>query len=200
MTRAARSGKCWSSQCWNSGFTSQGRRSTMPNGGARAGRRGGFEDALDLRLVDERDDRRDAHAHRHAGARPAPRSCAAAGAARRRAARGCARARRRARSPRHRPPPGRARPSARSGRGRARRRDDLVTSENGCAHSASTSITERVMPQLALDRLVGVGGRADVDQRSAGRRGSANASRSRSAALTLAMMRVSKSSPGERLR
>ena len=34
---------------------------------ARAGRRGGFEDALDLRLVDERDDRRDAHAHRHAG-------------------------------------------------------------------------------------------------------------------------------------
>ena len=29
MTRAARSGKCCSSHCWNSGFTSQGRRSTM---------------------------------------------------------------------------------------------------------------------------------------------------------------------------
>ena len=26
--------------------------------------------------------------------------------------------------------------------------DDLVTSENGCAHSASTSITERVMRSL----------------------------------------------------
>ena len=31
MTRAARSGKCCSSHCWNSGFTSKGRRSTMLN-------------------------------------------------------------------------------------------------------------------------------------------------------------------------
>ena len=53
---------------------------------------GGLEDALDLGLVDERDDRRDAHADRHAGVAPASRSCAGADAARRRAARGCGRA------------------------------------------------------------------------------------------------------------
>ena len=41
---------------------------------------------------------------------------------------------------------------------------DLVIIENGCVHSASTSIIERVMPQPPLHGLIGVGGRADVEQ------------------------------------
>ena len=40
---------------------------------------------------------------------------------------------------------------------------DLVTSENACRHSASTSTTARVMSQPPLDRLVGIGGRAEVE-------------------------------------
>jgi hypothetical protein len=68
MTRAARSGKCWSSQRWNSGIHLPGQAQARCRTPSSPGGRGGLEDALDLGLVDERDDRRDAHADRHARA------------------------------------------------------------------------------------------------------------------------------------
>ena len=57
--------------------------------------------------------------------------------------------------------------SAATGAIRSRSRstpEDLVTSEKGCWHSDNTSMTERGDAQLALDRLVRVSCRTDIQQ------------------------------------
>ncbi len=130
----------------------------------RACRRGRLEDALDLRLVDERDDRRDAHAHRHAGA--GQRLHRLQPAMRRRGARledpGELRVERGDRDvDRHQ--------AARRHRRHqvevaldARRLGDQRERMRALGHHLDHRAGDA---EPALDRLVGVGGRADVDRR-----------------------------------
>ena len=144
MTRAARSGKCCSSHCWNSGFTSQGRRSTMLKARLAPAAARRLEDALELGLVEERDHRRHAHAHRHARARQ--RLDGAQPPLRRRGARlQDARQVRVQRGDRHVDGDQALRRHRRDQVEVALDQADLVMTENACRHSASTSITARVM-------------------------------------------------------
>ena len=135
----------------------------MPNAELAPGRGGGLEDALELRLVDERDDRRDAHADRHARFRQRLDRLQAAvrrGGARLedpgelRVERGDRDVDRHQAARRHR----RHQVEVALDAGRlGDQREGMRAFGHHLEHRAGDA-------ELALDRLVGVGGRADVDR------------------------------------